>query len=128
MTDQITVTCVVDVSPDRAFVLFTDHIDRWWKRSPGSAAAPEVRFENGRLMEHGEILGVVSSWDPPRRIEMDWLGPHSQGGDRVVITFDPDSGGTRISVTHRRVGMAPESATAAVLGLWWGDILSRLTA
>ncbi len=45
MTDQITVTCVVDVSPDRAFILFTDHIDRWWKRSArlGGGARGSIR-------------------------------------------------------------------------------------
>lgn len=126
MTDQITVTCVVDADPQRAFSLFTDHIDRWWRREPGSYAEDAARFESGRLMDGSEVLAVVSVWDPPRRIELEWHGPHSEPGDRVLISFDPDEGGTRVSVTHRRMGLAPESVATAVIGLWWGDALSRL--
>jgi uncharacterized protein YndB with AHSA1/START domain len=57
---------------------------------------------------------------------MEWNGPHSQPGDTVIVEFRPESTGTGVTVHHRREGVNPEDVTAAILGLWWGDLLSRL--
>jgi uncharacterized protein YndB with AHSA1/START domain len=129
---EVTVTTLVAVPIDEAFRLFTERIDRWWIRTPGTEADSIVRFEAGRLVattSRGvEVLANVANWDPPTTVEMDWRGPHSRPGDRVAIEFQSEAGGTRVTVRHHREGVRPEEATAAVLGLWWGGVLSRLAS
>lgn len=127
---EATVTAIVRLPVETAFAAFTEQIDRWWVRKPFGASDTVVRFEGGRLIaasiDGAELLAIVSEWDPPTRIEMEWRGPHAKPGDAVIIEFRPESGGTRVSVLHRRQGLKPADVTAAILGLWWGDLLSRL--
>ena len=68
-------------------------------------------------MEHGA-----------RVVELRWHGPHARPGDVVVIELAPDGVGTRVTIRHRREGLAPGDAIASVLGPWWGDVLRRLAA
>ncbi len=107
---------------------WTEGIDRWWVRATSTDTV--VRFEGHRLLaasiDGAEGLATVSGWDPPNRIEMDWSGPHSQPGDTVGVDFQPESQGTRVTVRHRRSGVEPGQVISAILGLWWGDLLSRL--
>ena len=128
--NEVTVTAIVRLPVEKAFATFTDQIDRWWVRKPFVASDSVVRFEGNRLVaasiDGAELLATVSEWDPPTRIEMEWSGPHAKPGDAVIIEFRPESGGTRVTVLHRRQGLKPEDVTAAILGLWWGDLLSRL--
>ena len=127
---EVTVTTIVGLPVDDAFAIFTEHIDRWWVRKPFVASDAVVRFEGDRLVaatiNGAELLATVSKWDPPTRIEMEWNGPHSQPKDTVSVEFRPESDGTRVTVLHRRQGVKPDDVTAAILGLWWGDLLSRL--
>ena len=127
---EVEVTAIVRLPVEQAFAVFTEHIDRWWVRKPFATSDAVVRFEGNRLvaasLDGAEVLATVSEWDPPTRIEMEWSGPHSQSGDAVTIEFRPEPGGTRVTVVHRRDGVKSEDVTAAILGLWWGDLLSRL--
>ena len=128
--DEVVVTSVVALPVERAFSAFTDDIDRWWQRAPGRNHDAIVQFERDRLVAvspvGSEVLATVSSWDPPRRLDLDWNGPHAKPGDSVVVEFDPEPRGTRVTIRHRRRGLAPEAVEAAVVGLWWGDLVSRL--
>lgn len=127
--DEVAVTCRVDVEPKAAFTVFTEAIDDWWVRRPVLAPDSVVRFEGDRLVAANaagtDLLATVRSWDPPREIVLDWAGPYGQPDDVVHITFTPESGGTRVTVRHRRTGLRPQDTTATVIGLWWGDLLSR---
>jgi len=128
--DEVVVTSVVALPVEQAFSAFTDEIDRWWQRTPGGDRDAIIQFENGRLVAvsrvGSEVLATVSSWHPPRRLDLDWNGPHAKAGDGVVVEFDPEPRGTRVTIRHQRRGLAPEAVEAAVVGLWWGDLLSRL--
>lgn len=123
---EVVVTTVVAAPADRAFAAFTDGIDRWWKRPGGTV----VRFDGDRLVAVSHtgagVLAVVCGWDPPRRVDLQWHGPHAAPGDTVTVEFAPEGAGTRVTVTHRRDGIRPQDAMADVLGLWWADTLRRL--
>jgi uncharacterized protein YndB with AHSA1/START domain len=129
-TGEVVVTTMVSQPPRVAFAAFTEEIDRWWQRPAGSGTI--VRFEEERLVAvssaGAEVLAMVIAWNPPHRFELQWNGPYSQAGDTVTVGFEPEGAGTRVTVTHRRDGLRPEDAVAAVLGFWWGDILRRLAA
>ncbi|MGQ0849886.1 MAG: nuclear transport factor 2 family protein [Actinomycetota bacterium] len=129
---EVTVTTIVALAPDDAFDLFTEHLDRWWVRAPSMSAGSVVHFEGGRLIaadaNGADVLAVVSVWSRPSRIEMQWGGPHAEEGDRVAVEFQPEGEGTRVTVHHLRAGLMPSEAKSAVIGLWWGDLLSRYRA
>ncbi|MGH9892507.1 MAG: SRPBCC domain-containing protein [bacterium] len=124
---EVTVTAIVPLAIDDAFIAFRDDIDRWW--GAGRSGATVIRFEGDRLIEASttgaETLASVSSWEQPTRIEMAWNGPHSEPGDSVVVEFAQEPTGTRVTVRHFRIGVEPAAVTSAIIGLWWGDLLSR---
>ena len=125
--DEITVTAIVALPIEEAFTAFTEDIDRWWVREDSTDTV--VRFVGDRLVatsiSGAKTLATVSEWEPPTRIAMSWNGPHGQPGDTVGVDFQPESHGTRVTVRHCRAGVGPEQAIAAILGLWWGNLLSR---
>lgn len=73
---------VVAMSPERAFRIFTEGIDRWWPRehhigeSPLKRAVLEPRAggrwyavsEDGSECDTGKVL----VWEPPRRLVLAW--------------------------------------------------------
>jgi uncharacterized protein YndB with AHSA1/START domain len=75
-------TVTVEASPERAFRVFTQGIDRWWPRqhhigqSPLKRAVLEPRLggrwysvcEDGSECEVGKVL----SWEPPERLVLAW--------------------------------------------------------
>lgn len=121
-------TTVVGLPVEGAFGAFTDHIDRWW--SSVDDPRPSVRFDGDRLVAISAtgqaVLANVATWQPPDRIGLEWLGPHGQPGDFVMIEFEPEGELTRVTVRRRRSGLAPAAVEAAIVGLWWGDLLQRL--
>jgi hypothetical protein len=129
---EVVVTGVVALAPNEAFAAFTDQIDRWWRRPPGSARDEKVEFDGRRLVAVSparvDVLATVTEWDPPTRLRMDWNGPHGEPGDTVAVEFEPDGHRTRITIRHRRRGLEPQAVESAIVGLWWGDLLARVTA
>lgn len=133
-TDRVRVSTVVRTSPGTAFTLFTSEIDAWWRRASrhrSAAAASIVRFQDDRLVEVSDEgsteLGRVLVWQPGNRLVLAWQGPHWAPAEHTVveITFEPEGDGTRVTVEHRGWTDAPTgSAAAAVIGLWWGDLLA----
>ena len=124
----VTVTCLVRLPAERVFTLFIEHIDRWWVRDRSHDAI--IHFEADRLVEASrdgvQVLATIASVDAPNRIELAWQGPHAQPGDTVEILFEPEAEETRVTVHHQRTALTPSDVAVAVLGLWWGDLLSRL--
>jgi uncharacterized protein YndB with AHSA1/START domain len=125
---EVTVTAVVPMTIAAAFDRFTNEIDQWWVREKGRGNV--VRFAGTQLVEGSAngvaVLAEVRAWEAPTRIELDWNGPFSQPGDSVLIEFASASGGTRVTIRHRRGGLQAADTMAAVIGLFWGDLLSRL--
>ncbi|MCB9761645.1 MAG: SRPBCC domain-containing protein [Alphaproteobacteria bacterium] len=151
--DAVRVSVRVKVPPARAFRLFTEEIDRWWRRGPrfrGSGARWGVLhlepFVGGRLYEsvaQGErtvVLetGRVTAWEPPHRLVLDWRNLNFREGEvtEIEVTFAPQGEDTLVTVVHRgweairadhpaRHGLDPR-AFCRMMGLWWGDLMTAL--
>ncbi|HKX74636.1 MAG TPA: SRPBCC domain-containing protein [Acidimicrobiia bacterium] len=125
MAGEVTVTTVLPVEPEQAFSLFTTKIDRWWVRPVDTV----IRFEGDQLIaaDHNGVRSIarVISWEPPGSLLLEWAGPYGRPGDQVAIEFQPEGTGTRVTVRHQRAGLAPSEASAAVLGLFWAEVLRR---
>jgi hypothetical protein len=122
--NEVVIATVLPQRRDRAFALFTASIDAWWERTEGQEMATITLDAHGLVATLGarvETIANVTAWDPPARIELAWHGPHSRPDDQVVIEFDELDAMTRVTVRHRRTGIAP--ATGGALGLWWADRL-----
>ena len=128
---EVLATTRIGTGVDEAFRLFTQEIDRWWRRDPARRDAV-VQFEGDRLVSLAAngviVVAEVLRWSPPSLLELRWHGPHAARGDVVVIELAPDRAGTRITIHHRRDGLAPPDAAASVLGLWWGEVLRRVSS
>jgi uncharacterized protein YndB with AHSA1/START domain len=106
---MITKSVLLRCSPERAFVLFTEHAGAWWpteRRHTGDAAS-EIRLEAvGRFFERAsdgtEVeLGVVRTFEPASRLMLDWYpGTGPDNPTQVEVTFEPVSTGTRITIVH----------------------------
>jgi len=119
---------LVAASPEHAFRVFTEGIDRWWPRkhhigkSPLKRAVLEARA-GGRwysICEDGSEcdVGKVLTWDPPHRLVLSWQITANWQFDpsfstEVEVTFRPEGPQTtRVELEHRdlhRYGVAAES-------------------
>jgi uncharacterized protein YndB with AHSA1/START domain len=150
-TDKIKVTVFVDVTPDDAFAVFTDEIDRWWRRGPAYRVAGKqpgvLHLEprlGGRLFEEYQEgaavheVGTITIWDPPSHLAFEWRSITFVPGETTLVDvrFVASGGGTRVTLEHRGWstirGDHPvrhgKDATAFLgdLGRWWGALLTSL--
>jgi len=147
------VSVTVAVAPPLAFEIFTEEIDRWWRRGmkfrqTGGRSGflrlePEV---GGRLFEsfdgdggpHVLEVGRVRVWEPPRRLCFTWRSSNYAANEQteVDVEFAPATSGTLVTVTHRgfaalrsdhpaRHGLQ-DAAFSRMIGLWWGEQMSSL--
>lgn len=148
--DVARVSTVVAVDPATAFAVFTEEIDAWWRRGPRwrfhSDREGSLRFEpgvGGRLLESypdgGEhVVGEIQVWEPGRRLVFGWRGRDFEPGERteVEVRFERVAAGTRVTLEHRgwaalrpdhpaRHGLAGPAFTA-MIGLFWGDLFTRM--
>ena len=146
-SDRVEVTTLVAAEPALAFVVFTEELDLWWRHGPRHRTHGErsmMRLEagvGGRLLEYGgieeQVLGHVLVWDPPGRLVLAWRRGLEPGETtEVEVRFVAEGAGTRVTIEHRgwdRVaaghrarGELTGGAFAALVGLWWGDLLVSL--
>jgi uncharacterized protein YndB with AHSA1/START domain len=151
--DQARVSVAVAVPPEVAFDIFTNEIDRWWRRGPRFRQAGHrggfIRLEpgvGGRLFEsieggddeHLMVVGHVRVWEPPSRVIFTWRNStfKSDQSTEVEVTFSPAPRGTLVTVTHRgwsslppdhpaRHGL-PTAAFVRSIGVWWADQLTSM--
>ena len=151
--DRVTASVSVRLNRARTFALFTQEIDRWWRRgpryrhttTPGALIAIEPRL-GGRVFEswgsgseeHLFEIGRVSQWDPPARLAFSWRNQSFTRGETTVVEVDFADHGetTMVTVTHHGWASVPADhparhglATAAfqqMIGRWWGDQLTAL--
>lgn len=107
----------VDISPGRAFAVFTGEFARWWPRDysysgelmedlvlgagPGAACS---EFGPGRFrIDFGRIL----EWAPPERLSFSWQitpdsrpEPNPDKASRVTVSFVPLGRATRVRLIH----------------------------
>jgi len=100
VTSRIVVALRVKATPARAFEVFAQEIDHWWRpdplfqftpRRPGVPAfepGPNGRFTeilpNGKVFE----IGRIRAWEPPSRLVFGWrlrAGPGHRGGGQVRV-------------------------------------------
>lgn len=109
--NEVSAEVTVRVAPERAFVLFTRDIDRWWRRGEryggadvlGHRIDPRVGGRFVEVLADGErALGDVLAWEPPDRLAFSWRQgnwrPHEI--TRVEVTFSPTAEGTRVRLHH----------------------------
>jgi uncharacterized protein YndB with AHSA1/START domain len=145
--ERVVVTTFVERTPGDAFDSFTREIDRWWKRTPRYRSVPGA---NGKLGFEGSppatlvetdgaaatVLARVLAWEPGKRLVLAWQGGDFDAGDgtEVDVSFEPNRGGTRITLEHRGLGSLPAShrvrrgfsgeAFEAMVGYFWADLLT----
>ncbi len=144
------VTTFVHVEPAAAFDVFTLETDLWWGRGPkfrfGGKQRGVLRFEpgpGGRLYEQFEganefEVGKVLVWERGARLVFQWRIPNFAPGEctEVEVQFEAGEGGTRVTLEHRgwkalrkdhpaRHGL-DDNAYSRMLGMWWGELLSRM--
>lgn len=101
----------VPLPVEEAFQLFTSGIGTWWPletHSMGEETPTDARFEGrigGRVYEIAPDgseadWGEVLEWDPPRHFAMSWLVHRTGAKTEWAADFEPDSGGTRVTVVH----------------------------
>ena len=127
MIEPIHTSITVRRAPSDAFRLFTTEMGSWWPLDTHGLADHEAGEKTERLVceEHGggriyEVLstgveadwGIVTTWDPPVRVVLDWNPSLEQRPyTEVEVTFTATGdGGTRIDLTHRHLERLGEEA------------------
>ena len=112
-------TVTVRATPEHAFRVFTDGIDRWWPRDHHIGTSPMRRVviepsTGGRcytLQEDGTDCdwGTVLQWESPHRVVIAWritsdwkFETDLQKSSEVEVRFIPVAeGATRVELEHR---------------------------
>ena len=110
---------VVTTSPEQAFRVFTEGIDRWWPSEHNIGTSPLKRAileprSGGRwyaVCEDGSECdtGKVLTWDPPRRLVLAWQITAQWKYDpsfltEVEVSFTPEGPKrTRVDLEHRNL-------------------------
>ena len=151
--DRVKVSVRVEVPRERAFVLFTEHIDRWWRRGYRFRASGQDRgvlhlepHVGGRLFESWEhdgqtrvvATGTVERWEPPALLELTWRNVNFREHEAttVVVTFVDQGSSTMVTVEHTGWASLPPDHPArhgldargfvSMMGRWWADLLTGL--
>jgi uncharacterized protein YndB with AHSA1/START domain len=115
----------VPATPQRAFELFTAHIQDWWPlrtHSVGTEHAVGVAFGEGvggaitETMADGSTSawGTITDWEPPYRVAFTWhAGTPEAEATRVEVTFTQDEpGSTVVRLVHSGWERRPDGASA----------------
>jgi uncharacterized protein YndB with AHSA1/START domain len=151
--DSARVSVAVAVEPAVAFAVFTEDIDRWWRRGPkfrhAASGSGFIRIEprlHGRLFESVDSggsaqvieVGRIRVWDPPHRLAFSWRNSNFAAGENtdVEVTFEQSSSGTLVTVCHSGLASLRAdhparhgnqgAAFSRMMGLWWGEQMSSL--
>lgn len=113
---MITRTVLLRCDPPRAFTLFTERAGEWWPAERRHTKDPQstIRIEKtGRFYERSTTgaeveLGIVRSFEPARRLVLDWYpGTSAAQPTHVEVRFEAEGPDTRITILH---GPGPASA------------------
>jgi uncharacterized protein YndB with AHSA1/START domain len=151
--DSARVSVTVAVPPPLAFEIFTEEIDRWWRRGikfrQTGARSGFLHIEpqvGGRLFESIDggtgtsvfEVGRVRVWEPPQHLAFTWRNANYAADEQteVDIVFAPANAGTLVTVTHRGLSALRADHPARhglqggdfsrMIGLWWGEQMSSL--
>ncbi|MDT5190076.1 MAG: hypothetical protein QOI28_2327 [Mycobacterium sp.] len=120
---------------DHAFDVWTTRIAGWWPKGhstsgdPGASVVLEPR-EGGRIFERltdgTEIdWGVITQWDPPRRLGYTWhIGRDAtQATDVLLVFVDLGDGASRLDIAQtgwERLGADAQTFREANSAGWGG--------
>jgi uncharacterized protein YndB with AHSA1/START domain len=133
-TSTITISRTVAATPERVFTAWTDAEELaawWWPQLDGTTydvdARPDGRFRIHSPGIGATVTGVYTEVAPPRRLVFTWRWedegePEAAIEDTVVVTLEPDDGGTRVTVAHTSVAHVPEGGAEQ----GWNDVMDRL--
>ena len=136
---MITKSVLLACGLDRAFELFTEHASEWWpvsrRHTPDPSSSIQV-LASGRFFERAsdgaEVeLGRVRTWEPPRRLVLDfYVGTDADHPTEVVVSFAPEGDVTRVTVEHRPKpeSLEPYSRRAPAFERSWSLLLESLAA
>jgi hypothetical protein len=128
VSDSITTSVEVKVSPMVAFDVFTREIDAWYRVDsdtlPDITRTGAIRFEShlgGRLLDvhdlatgAGRELGRITAWEPGSRFTFT-----DNEGSEIEVIFEPCEAGTRVTLTHRGLDrLSPHRARALRRSGW----------
>ena len=120
--DEARATVSVALPPAEAFRVFTQEVDRWWRRGRRFRNAPGERGivcieagVGGRLFESFDTaggervveIGRVLAWQPPQRLLLSWRAVNFADGEttEVEVLFrerrSVDGPSTEVTVIHR---------------------------
>jgi uncharacterized protein YndB with AHSA1/START domain len=115
----------VGTSPQRAFAVFTAHIQEWWPlrtHSVGIDDAAGIAFGDGvgaaivETLADGttSVWGTVTVWEPPHRVEFTWhAGTPEAQATSVEVTFTQDEpGSTVVRLVHSGWERRPDGSSA----------------
>ena len=133
----------VPAAPQRAFELFTAHIQEWWPlrtHSVGTEHAAGIAFGEGAGAGAGaaivetladgttSVWGTVTQWEPPHRVAFSWhAGTPEAEATRVEVTFTQDGpGSTVVRLVHSGWERRPNGASAREsYNSGWEPVISR---
>lgn len=105
-------TMLVAAPVEVAFEVFTERLSEWWPlatHSIGDEDTVSAHIEGrvgGRVYEiqqdGGQAdWGVVSVWEPPHRLEMEWkVNPAAPAPTVIDVRFTDEGGSTRVDLEH----------------------------
>ncbi len=134
-TAPIQKSVIVPLPVEKAFRLFTDAIDTWWPFDTHSIGGEKVdtaileKEEGGRLFErHADGTehdwGLVTAWDPPNRLALDWRVSPNTYGTEVEVRFTPEGEDTRVELEHRGWEQCGPGSRESYDG-GWSHVLGR---
>lgn len=115
MNDPIEKSISVPLSPQEAFALFTDGIEKWWPGashsvSAGNGKSPKkITFGTHKgdaiteVTDEGETVlwGHVITYDPGKYLAFTWFpGKTEDDATVVTVTFKETENGTQCDLTH----------------------------
>lgn len=136
----------VNVSPERAFDVFTNGIGSWWPKThkigPADLDRPVIEPRSGGRWYELDVdgsqceIGTVAIWEPPGRLVLVWqLTPEFTYDPELIteveVLFTPEAGGTRVDLEHRhleRMGDRAEAMSETVSGPGGWPALLKLFA
>ena len=115
----------VPAALQRAFELFTAHIQEWWPlrtHSVGIEDAVGIAFGEGvgaaivETLADGttSVWGTITHWEPPHRVAFTWHpGTPEAEATRVEVTFTQDGPtSTAVRLVHSGWELRPDGASA----------------
>ncbi|MCU1440415.1 MAG: hypothetical protein JWP85_1412 [Rhodoglobus sp.] len=132
MTAPVRREVLVNAGPQRAFDLFTAHINAWWPLDRfGVFNAGTVSFEDARIVERlGEqesVWGEVTLWAPPDSLGFTWHpGYGVEHATDIRVTFTPEGDQTLVTLVHSGwERMTDPDASAEEYANGWPGVLAR---